>query len=82
MSKPRADALTIAGTVDLGAPSNAGQHVALAWTVASPDGRPLGTIKQANNVPSGSLDKAWGDAATYAAQAAAAGIFDLVKKLR
>ena len=82
LTKPRADALTITGKVDVGPPSEGGQRVALAWTVTSPDGRPLGTIRQSNTVPSGSLDKAWGDNALYAAQAAATGIFDLVKKLR
>ena len=58
------------------------QNVALAWTVSSPDGRKLGTINQANDMPVGSLDDGWGDDAFYVAQAAAGGIYDLVKRYR
>jgi hypothetical protein len=82
VSKPRSDALTIAGKVNVGPKDGDTQKVGLAWTVSSPDGRTLGTINQANSVPSGSLDASWGDAAIFATQAAATGIFDLVKKLR
>ena len=81
-SSPRPDALTITGDVDLGARSGSAQKVALAWTVKSPGGKVLGTIKQANDVPAGSLDAGWGKTADYAAQAGAEGIFNLVKKLR
>jgi hypothetical protein len=82
VNRPRDDALTVSGQVNLGNKEGDSQKVALAWTVASPDGQTLGTIKQANSVPSGSLDQSWGDTAVYAAQAGATGIFDLVKKLR
>jgi hypothetical protein len=80
LSKPRPDALTISGKVQLDPAKGATQKVALAWTVSSPDGRKLGTISQANDVPSGSLDDGWGDDAFYVAQAAAGGIYDLVKR--
>ena len=79
---PRPDALTITGDVDLSPRSGSAQKVALAWTVKSPGGKVLGTIKQANDVPAGSLDAGWGKTADYAAQAGAEGIFNLVKKLR
>jgi len=82
VAKPRSDALTISGKVDLGPKDGDSQRIALDWTVASPDGKTLGTISQANSVPAGSLDINWGDTAIYAAEAAATGIFDLVKKLR
>lgn len=80
LSKPRADALTITGKVQVDPAKGDTQKVALAWTVSSPDGRKLGTISQANDVPSGSLDNGWGDDAFYVAQAAAGGIYDLVKR--
>jgi hypothetical protein len=80
--KAQADALTIAGAVKVMPAEGETQKVALAWTVKAPDGRVLGTIKQANDVPKGSLDKGWGEGADQAAQAAAIGIFNLVKKLR
>jgi hypothetical protein len=82
VNAPRSDALTISGAVKILPPHGSSQKVALAWTVKSPDGRVLGTIKQANDVPAGSLSGGWGDNADQAAQAAAIGIFNLVKKLR
>jgi hypothetical protein len=50
--------------------------------VKSPDGKTLGDVKQANDVPLGSLDQGWGPAAAAVAEAAATGIFDLVKRYR
>jgi hypothetical protein len=82
LTSPREDALTILGHVKLGPEQAKTQNVTLAWTVKTPDGRTLGTVKQANEVPSGSLEKGFGDNALFAAQAAAGGIYDLVKKYR
>jgi hypothetical protein len=82
VGSPQPDALTISGAVKIMPPKGNEQKVALAWTVKSPDGRVIGTIKQANAVPAGSLDRGWGDNADQAAEAAAVGIFNLVKKLR
>lgn len=82
LAAPRADALTIAGKVQLEKPQGALQRVALHWTVSSPDGRSLGDIKQANSVPAGSLDRGWGENAMPVAEAAATGIFDLIKTYR
>lgn len=79
---PREDAITIAGNVSLGEVKGKGQTVALSWTVKTYDGTVLGTIKQANTVPAGSLDKSWGEAAGYAAEAGATGIYDLIKRYR
>jgi hypothetical protein len=81
-SAPAKDALTIRGTVQIGKPQGATQQVKLSWIVASPDGKALGTINQANNVPAGSLARGWGDNARPAAEAAATGIFDLINKFR
>lgn len=82
LTSPREDALTILGHVKLGPKQAKSQNVALAWTVKTPDGRTLGTVKQANNVPPGSLEAGFGENALFAAQAAAGGIYDLVKKYR
>ena len=56
----RADALTIHGEVGLAPPGNKTQRVSLKWVVAMPDGRVLGTVEQANQVPTGSLDQRLG----------------------
>ena len=63
-------------------PSGTSQRVRVDWTVKMPDGKVVGTIKQANDVPSGSLDKGWGDTAYYATQAASEGIFQVVNSVR
>ena len=55
--------------------------MSLAWTITAPNGKVLGTISQSNMVPVGSIDLGWGDTAIQVAEAAALGIFDLVKKL-
>jgi hypothetical protein len=82
ISNPREDALTVAGSVALERPKGAVQTVTLNWTVSTFSGSVLGTIKQANDVPAGSLDVSWGEAARYATEAGATGIFDLVKRYR
>ncbi len=82
LSQPRADAITIRGKVKIDAARGDSQQVALIWTVHSPDGRKLGKIDQANGVPAGSLDEGWGDNAIAVAEAAATGIFDLIKVYR
>lgn len=76
------NALMIEGDVALGEPNGDAQTVTLRWTVKAPDGQVLGAVEQANDVPAGSLDESWGEAADHAALAAAQGIFDLVDKLR
>jgi hypothetical protein len=82
LTSPRQDALTILGHVKLGPKQAKSQDVDLAWTVKMPDGKTLGTVKQANKVPPGSLEGGFGENALFAAQAAASGIYDLVKKYR
>jgi hypothetical protein len=82
VNSPREDALTVSGVVSLAKPQGAAQKVTLSWTVTTFKGAVLGTIKQANDVPPGSLDKSWGEAAHYATEAGATGIYDLVKRFR
>jgi hypothetical protein len=82
ISAPRADALTIKGKVKVSAVAGDTQKVSLAWTITAPNGKVLGTISQSNMVPAGAIDLGWGDSAIQVAEAAALGIFDLVKQLR
>ncbi|WP_290544669.1 hypothetical protein [Aestuariivirga sp.] len=82
VSEPQPDALTIEGHVKLVAKDGKTQSVALRWLVKSPAGKVLGDVKQANDVPAGSLDAGWGGAAAAVAGAAATGIFDVVKRYR
>lgn len=82
VSKPQPDAITIEGHVKLANKDAKTQSVALRWLVKSPSGKVLGDVKQANDVPAGALDAGWGGAATVVAEAAATGIFDVVKRYR
>lgn len=82
VSKPQADALTIQGRVKLADKGGGKQAVAVNWEVKTPDGKTLGDVKQANEIPTGALDGGWGDAAFSVAEAAAPGIFDVVKRYR
>lgn len=82
VNTPRADALTINGKVKVDQPFGSSQRVSLDWTVSAPNGKVLGVISQSNLVPAGSVDLGFGDAAIQVVEAAALGIFDVVKKLR
>lgn len=82
VSKPRPDALTIRGRVDLSKPKGNQQDVSVRWVVETPAGSELGDVKQANSVPAGMLDAGWGEAAFAVAEAAASGIFDIIKVYR
>lgn len=82
INSKRADALSIQGSVVLDPAVNGQQAVHLVWRVLTPKGKNLGDIKQNNAVPAGSLSAGWGQNATYAAQAAATGIFKLIDGFR
>ncbi len=76
------NALTIVGRVKVAAKGTANETVSVRWEVQSPDGKMLGDVKQANNVPRGSLDQGWGPAAFAVAEGAATGIFDIVNRFQ
>ena len=82
VSEPGETTLSSTGRVELAEPRSGVQQVKLAWAVKLPTGKVLGTVSQANDVPAGSLNKAWGNTARYAAEAAAEGIFNLVEQAR
>jgi hypothetical protein len=82
VSKPQPDALTLEGHVTLADKGAKLETVSIRWLVKAPGGKLLGDVKQANDVPRGSLDAGWGGAAQAVAEAAAAGIFDVVKRYR
>ncbi len=81
-AKPGDDTLTVRGRVKVGQKKKGKQPITLAWVVSDPAGDVLGTVKQANRVPAGSIDQGFGPNAKHVAQAAAPGIFNLVKKAK
>lgn len=57
------------------------QTVRIAWKLNGPKGQNYGLVEQENDVPFGSLDIQWGDAAVYAAVAAGDGLVALMQQL-
>ncbi|MFY8106157.1 MAG: hypothetical protein ACOVKO_04515, partial [Elstera sp.] len=68
------EALVVSGTVSLEKPVNGVQLIRLRWVMLLPDGSELGTVEQENQIPAGSLDKTWGEAAIFAAEGAFEGL--------
>ena len=58
------------------------ERVKLVWTLVAADGRDVGTLVQENPVQRGRLRKRWGDVATFAAEAAADGIWQVLQQIR
>jgi len=63
------------GAMPGGAPQD---NLKVSWTVLRSDGRELGVVSQANDVPRAALAGAWGDLAFLIAEAATPGIVDLL----
>jgi hypothetical protein len=82
INAPAANALTIRGKVQTDAAIGDTQKVKLQWIVSTPDGKQLGDVSQANDVPAGSLAVGWGENARFATEAAADGIFKLIQTYR
>lgn len=57
-------------------------RVQLVWKLLDPDKKEAGTLTQENPVPKGRLAKKWGDVASYAAEAAADGIWQILQQIR
>lgn len=80
--KVSAEAIVLSAVVRLTPRGTAGDDVAISWTALAPDGTSLGTVRQANRVPRGSLSAAWGRNAARAASAAVPGIVELLGRTR
>jgi hypothetical protein len=77
-----AASFVLAGTVTM-SPADAGkQRVQISWALRGGDGHELGQVSQANAVPAGSLDGAWGDVAYAVATAAAPGVLALIERAK
>jgi len=77
-----AETIVLSASVRLTPRGSAGDDIAISWTALAPDGTTLGTVEQANRVPSGSLSGAWGQSAAQAATAAVPGIIELLGRAR
>lgn len=57
-------------------------RVQLVWKLIDPVGKEAGTLSQENPVPKGRLGKKWGELASFAAEAAADGIWQILQQIR
>ena len=69
---------TVQGVVSTTRPADGVQSVEVSWQVWTPDAEEIGSVDQANAVPAGVLDGAWGQVAGDVADAAVDGIAALV----
>ncbi len=68
----------VEGKVSVGQGKDGKQPITIDWHVKDPTGKKIGTVSQKNEIPQGSVDGAWGQTATAAAEAAAKGIIKLL----
>lgn len=71
----------IAGKVMLSEPMQRQQMVRVEWILYAPAGCRMGTVSQANQIPAGKFDGAWGDAAFAVAEGAVQGLSELLDQL-
>ncbi len=80
LREPRPDRLLVDGEIEMGSPEGGQQAITLVWTVRDGlDGEVLGSVKQENKVPAGSLDGRWGQVATLVARGAVEGIVAVLR---
>jgi len=66
--------VAVESTVKISPPKNGQQRVKISWAAYGSDGRELGRISQANNVPAGRLDEPWGSLAYAIASGGVEGV--------
>ena len=82
LAQPREDnVLVVSAQITMGKPEAGAQAIAIRWSLHGPDGKEIGTVTQANTVPAGSLDHAWGDTALAVAEAAYDGLGALFQRV-
>ena len=70
----------LVGDVGLGPVDGATQRLALVWRVLDATGEEVGRLDQANDIPAGSLDGAWGELAFLIADGIASGVASILER--
>ncbi len=70
---------TVRGDVKTATGAGGSERIEIRWIISDSQGREAGQIVQLNEVPPGSLDRYWGDAALSVAQQAAGGVRDVIQ---
>lgn len=81
-ANPDQKVLKVAGDISLGSKVGGQQAVSIKWKVLDAKGKLVGTVKQNNKIPAGTLDAGWGPIAQVVADAAAGGVIELLVKAR
>ncbi len=77
-TEPDDDTYLLLGDVQVAESPGGLQAIEITWMLLLPDGQTLGSIRQTNEVPHGSLSIGWGEVATAVAQGAAEGVISLL----
>ena len=75
------DAITLLGQVSV-VPAPGADRVDIQWIVRGTDGRTLGTVRQSNTVPTGTLSGPWGQTAYAAAEGGVDGVMQVLERQR
>ena len=76
-----ADAITLLGHVSV-IPTPGADQVSIQWIIRGTDGRTLGTVRQSNTVPPGTLSGPWGQIAYAAAEGGVDGVMQVLETQR
>ena len=71
---------TVRGSVKMTPVPGEQQRVEISWLISNAAGQDLGKVVQLNQIPSGTLDRFWGDVAVVVATEASGGINDVLKR--
>lgn len=82
VEKPGDDVLLLDARVVMSPlPAPGRERIDIEWRLRAPDGRVLGTMRQANDIAKGSLNGAWGATALDIANATASSLYDLLRQV-
>lgn len=76
-----ADALVVAGTVNIGPPVDGNRTIEVVWSIISGANAVVGSIAQRNAVPAGTVRDGWERLAPAIARNAIGGVRDLLRRL-
>ena len=75
------NAITLLGQVSV-VPAPGADRVDIQWIIRGTDGRTLGTVRQSNTVPTGTLSGPWGQTAYAAAEGGVDGVMQVLERQR
>ncbi len=80
-AKDQEPGLILLGDIRLGPEAQGQQPIALRWSLIHPNGETIGTFTQANAIPAGEMNAAWGSLAPAIAAGATEGVVALIQAM-